>query len=90
MSEKKRPGRKPMFKSDEERRAYYREYRRKWAQAHPEKQRIYHKNFYRKHTQERIAAVREWRKNNPDYWVNPAINRLKRSGYTILLNGKEV
>ena len=90
MDEKKRPGRKPMFSSDEERRAYYREYKRKWDAEHPGRQAGYSKAYYKRNAKERAAYERERRKQNPDYWVNPAINRLKRKGYTVLLDGKEV
>lgn len=90
MSEIKRPGRKPMFATEDERRAYRREYKRRWDAAHPDKQKEYSQKYHKAHPQKLAEAGREYRRNNPDYWVRPAISRLKRSGYTILLNGKEV
>ena len=58
---------------EERRRAYLREYSRKWREQHPDYANRYRKGVKRDHeymvtTDRQRQQMKQWRKEHPDYW----------------------
>lgn len=70
---------------DEARRAYAREYAKKWRAANPERHREYQRNYAKNNKEKENARKREWARKNPDkvklynqrYWDKKALEMSK-------------